>query len=79
MRIVKSVSLLILIFALVVFTIQNLQTVTFTFIVWHLEIPLSIVSVLLYILGAISGGLLFSLVRRLSSEINSHGNDNLFS
>jgi uncharacterized integral membrane protein len=79
MRIVKSVSLLILIIALVVFTIQNLQTVTFTFIVWHLEIPLSIVSVLLYILGAISGGLLFSLVRRLSSEINSHGNDNLFS
>lgn len=79
MRIVKSASLLILIFVLVVFTIQNLQTVTFTFIKWHLEIPLSIVSVLLYILGAISGGLLFSLLRRLSTEINSHGNDNSFS
>jgi uncharacterized integral membrane protein len=45
-----------------------METVKLSFLKWHLEIPLSLASVLLYILGALSGGLLFSMLKKLSSE-----------
>lgn len=75
MRIIRTILLVLFIGAIVIFTFQNIETVKLSFLKWHLDIPLSIASVSLYILGAISGGLLFSMLKKLSSE-NSKGKNN---
>jgi lipopolysaccharide assembly protein A len=68
MRIIRTILLVLFIVAIVIFTFQNMETVKLSFLKWHLEIPLSLASVSLYILGALSGGLLFSMLKKLSSE-----------
>jgi len=68
MRLVKSILLLLFILALGLFTFQNMEIVELNFMIWHVNIPLSIASVSLYILGAISGGLLLSMLRNLSRD-----------
>lgn len=64
MRFLKTSLLLLFIGVVVIFIIQNLETVRVSFLSWHLELPLSIISVIVYILGALSGGLLFSLLKK---------------
>lgn len=68
MRLVKSTLLLLFVAAIGLFTFQNMKIIELSFLNWHLEIPLSVASVLLYILGAISGGLLLSMLKKLSFE-----------
>lgn len=68
MRLVKSILLVLIVIAAVIFIFQNMETVSLKFLGWQLEIPLSAASVLLYILGAISGGLLFSVLKKLTLE-----------
>ena len=68
MRLVKSILLLLFIAAILLFTFQNIDNVKISFLFWHVDIPLFIASVLIYILGGISGGLLFSLLKKLSFE-----------
>lgn len=68
MRLVKTILLLLLIGVAVIFTVQNMELVKLSFLNFHLEIPLSFASVAIYILGAISGGLIFSLLNKLTLE-----------
>ena len=68
MRLLKTILLLLLIGVAVIFTIQNMEIVKLSFLNFHLEIPLSFASVAIYILGAFSGGLVFSLLKKLSLE-----------
>ncbi|MBZ9777649.1 hypothetical protein LB452_01830 [Psychroflexus sp. CAK8W] len=48
-----------------------METVSLKFIKWQLEIPLSAASILLYVLGAVSGGLIFSMLKKLAIENKS--------
>jgi len=66
MRLIKSILLLIFIGAVIIFAVQNMELVKLSFFNWHLAIPLSIASILLYALGAISGGIVFSMLKKLS-------------
>lgn len=66
MRVFKAILLVIFVVAIVIFTIQNMEIVNMRFLNWKLEIPLSMASVSLYILGAISGGLFFWVLKKLS-------------
>lgn len=68
MRFVKSILLLLFIVAVVVFTTQNMEIVRVRFLNWHLEMPLAIASVLTYVIGAISGGIIFSIIKILSAQ-----------
>lgn len=68
MRILKTSVLIVLAIALIVFSIQNMESVRLSFLIWHLEIPLSFASVLMYILGAVSGGIVFSILKKLSVD-----------
>lgn len=77
MNILKSVLLFLFIAAVLVFTFQNLEMVRFRFLSWHMEIRLSVVSVLLYIFGAFSGGLLFSMLKNLSSRKHVQKDDHV--
>ncbi|GLR86754.1 hypothetical protein [Bradyrhizobium iriomotense] len=50
--------------AIVVFAAQNFETVTVSFLKVNLSLPLALLSVVVYLLGAATGGSLFALLRR---------------
>ncbi len=50
--------------ATILFGIQNLQSVTMSFLRFDVRAPLAILTVVFYLLGAATGGSLFALLRR---------------
>jgi len=68
MRVVKSILLFLLIVTIIVFTAQNMEIVRVSFLNWHLEMPLSITIVLIYLFGAVSGGIMFTIIKNLSTK-----------
>lgn len=74
MRLFKSIILLFLIGVAVIFTFQNLQTVELSFLKWYLKLPLSLISTIIYILGAITGSIVFSMLKKVLSENSSKSN-----
>ena len=68
MRIIKTFVLLLLLGVAVIFIVQNLETVKLSFLKWSVTIPLSFATAIIYILGAISGGVIFSLLKKLTLE-----------
>ncbi len=50
--------------AIVIFGIQNLDLVTMSFLGFSVRAPLAIVAAIVYVLGAVTGGSLFALLRR---------------
>lgn len=65
MKTFKTIVLFILLGALILFIIQNMELVRLRFLTIKVQMPLSLFSVIVYILGALSGGILYSMVRRL--------------
>jgi|DewCreStandDraft_4_1066084.scaffolds.fasta_scaffold137644_2 uncharacterized integral membrane protein len=58
------IALIVVLTALVlVFTVQNLGTVSVAFLTASVTLPLSILVILVYLLGMVTGGALFSVVR----------------
>jgi uncharacterized integral membrane protein len=56
----------ILLFAVVVliFALQNLETVTVSFLGSRIRAPLALLAIVVYVLGAATGGSLLALIRR---------------
>jgi len=50
--------------AVVAFAIQNLETVTMSFFRVNVSMPLAVQTLIVYLLGAVTGGSLFALLRR---------------
>jgi lipopolysaccharide assembly protein A len=50
--------------ATAVFAFQNLQTVTLAFLGFSVGAPLALLVVIIYVLGMVTGGSLFALIRR---------------
>jgi lipopolysaccharide assembly protein A len=50
--------------AIIIFALQNLEAVTIAFLGFSVRAPLAVLSVTVYVLGAITGGSLFALLRR---------------
>lgn len=61
MRLAKIVFLIIFLGFAMIFSFQNSNLGVLSFLGWQLHLPLSIISLLSYMLGAISGGILFSM------------------
>jgi uncharacterized integral membrane protein len=66
MRILKVILLLLFLGAVIIFVFQNMGTVKLSFLYWHLQLPLSVTSILIYTLGALSGGLVFSMLKKIT-------------
>jgi lipopolysaccharide assembly protein A len=47
-----------------IFAFQNLERVTMSFLGFNLSTPLAVLAVVVYVLGAFTGGGLFGLLRR---------------
>ena len=75
MHIFKTITLLIFSGVVIVFIIQNLELIVLKFITWEVEVSLSFVSLSFYLLGALSGGLVFSMLRTLSTRRPVRKND----
>jgi lipopolysaccharide assembly protein A len=58
--------LIIIVFALatLIFAVQNLDTVTVSFLSMRVAAPLALLVLIIYVLGAVTGSSLFALLRR---------------
>jgi putative membrane protein len=50
--------------ATIVFALQNFEIVTMTFLGFNARVPLALLVAVAYLLGAVTGGSLFALLRR---------------
>ncbi len=50
--------------ALIIFVFQNTGTVSVSFLTWAVDLPTALVVVVVYVLGAMTGGSLYGLLRR---------------
>ncbi|TPQ35362.1 hypothetical protein C2U70_14810 [Bradyrhizobium guangdongense] len=64
MRWVYLAIIVLLAVAIIVFAFQNLETVTMTFFRINVSLPLAVQTIVVYLLGAATGGSLFALLRR---------------
>ncbi len=58
----------VLALAVLVFALQNLDSVTLAFLGWSLTAPVAIVAVAAYLLGMATGSSLFALVRHMLAQ-----------
>ncbi len=65
MNVFKKILFFLIIALIAIFIFQNLNTINIRFITWELKITQSVLIVIVYILGMLSGGLLFSMLKRL--------------
>ena len=61
--------------AILIFAIQNLDVVTMSFLGFRVRAPLAVVAIIIYVLGALTGGSLLALLRKSyeGSKRNSAG------
>jgi uncharacterized integral membrane protein len=63
MRWLNIAVIVVLVAVMLIFAVQNLQTVTVAFLRFSLTAPLSILIVVIYLLGMATGGSLWALIR----------------
>jgi uncharacterized integral membrane protein len=64
MRWIHLTIVVLFIAVMIVFVIQNSEAITMAFFGFSIRAPLALVAAGFYVLGAITGGSLFALVRR---------------
>jgi lipopolysaccharide assembly protein A len=64
MRWVHLIVIVLCVAAIVLFVIQNAQLVTMSFLGFSVRAPLGILAAVAYILGGITGGSLFAILRK---------------
>lgn len=63
MRWVYTAVIAILVAAILVFAVQNLQSVTVSFLGFSMSSPLALLAAVIYVLGMATGGSLWALMR----------------
>jgi uncharacterized integral membrane protein len=64
MRWVHVAVIVIFVLAIIIFATQNFQVVTMSFLGFSVRAPLALVAVIVYLLGMVTGGSLWSLLRK---------------
>ena len=72
MKLLKKILLLIILLLTVIFAAQNFSTVTIRFLKWSVELPIAVTLLGIYALGAITGGLVLTVFRKVVS-LDVHG------
>lgn len=65
MRVIKKIFLAIFVILIIIFAVQNSNTITIEMFNWSVTLPLSILVILVYILGMTTGGIFFSVIKNL--------------
>ena len=64
MRWVHLTVIVLLVAAILIFVLQNRDVVTMSFLGFGVRAPLAILIAVVYVIGAVTGGSLFALLRR---------------
>jgi lipopolysaccharide assembly protein A len=64
MRWVYLIVVVLFVAAIVLFGVQNLDLVTMSFLGFSARAPLAVLAVVVYVLGAVTGGSLLALLRK---------------
>jgi putative membrane protein len=64
MRWLYLVVVIVFVAIILIFVLQNLAVVTMAFLGFSLRAPLSIVAAFMYVLGTLTGGSLYALLRK---------------
>lgn len=64
MRWVHIIIIVVFVAIILIFVFQNLGAVTMAFLGFSLRAPLSILAAFMYVLGALTGGSLYALLRK---------------
>ena len=64
MRWLYLIVIVVFVAAIVLFAVQNRELVTMSFLGFSVRAPLAVMAVIVYVLGTITGGSLFALLRR---------------
>jgi len=64
MRWVYLTMVVLFVAATIIFVFQNVETVTMSFLGLSVRAPLAVVAAVAYILGAVTGGSLYALLRK---------------
>jgi lipopolysaccharide assembly protein A len=68
MRWIYLIVVIVFVAAIVLFVIQNVQMTTMSFLGFSVRAPLAVMAAVVYILGALTGGSLFALLRTTIRE-----------
>jgi lipopolysaccharide assembly protein A len=68
MRWIYLIVIVAFVAAIVIFGAQNLEMIRISFLGLSLRVPLALLAVIVYVLGAITGGSLFALLRKSIRE-----------
>jgi putative membrane protein len=64
MRWIYMTAIVLFAVAILVFALQNLESVTVSFLGFKIRAPLAVLSIVIYVLGAVTGGSVLALLRR---------------
>jgi uncharacterized integral membrane protein len=64
MRWIYLAAIVLFAVAVVVFALQNLEAVTMAFLGFRIRAPLAVLAIVVYVLGALTGGGLLALLRK---------------
>jgi putative membrane protein len=64
MRWIYLAIVIVFLLAIVIFVVQNRELVTMSFLGFSVRAPLAVMAAVVYVLGAITGGSLYALLRR---------------
>jgi lipopolysaccharide assembly protein A len=64
MRSIYLAVIIVFVVATLIFALQNLETATMSFLGFHVRAPLALLTVVVYLLGAATGGSVLALLRR---------------
>jgi lipopolysaccharide assembly protein A len=73
MRWVYLVVIVLFALATLIFALQNLEVVAVSFLGFEVRAPLAVLTILIYVLGALTGGSLLALLRRSYERSRSMG------
>lgn len=68
MRIIKKSFLVLILLLIIIFSVQNSEVYILKLFSWRVELPVSLLVFLVYILGMTTGGILFSVIKNLLDD-----------
>ena len=71
MKVIKKIILILITVVLIVFASQNFETAVIKFLAWRMEMPVAVLILGIYALGAVTGGIVisaFKLILKNSAE-----------
>jgi putative membrane protein len=71
MRWIYLAIVIVFVAAIIIFAVQNLAAVTMSFLGFSVRAPLAVMAAVVYVIGAITGGSLFALLRKSVRESGS--------